>query len=213
MKTAFDLLILDLDGTLVNTKKDITNALNVTFSSFNLAEISEDEVSKYVGTGVTPLIKKKVNDNDLNNFLEKFNANYILGIKINSELYKGFEDILNDYPDLKKVILSNKPQKFCDPLINALGIKNKFVGIYGAEAFSEKKPSPVPVLKILEIFNLPPERALIVGDMPSDIISGQAAGIKTCAALYGYGDREELLGFHPDFIIESPVELRQIIKA
>ncbi len=213
MKTAFDLLILDLDGTLVDTKKDITNALNVTFSSFNLPEVSEDEVSKYIGTGVTPLIKKRVNNDNLNEFLEKFKTNYILGIRIDSELYKGFEDILNDYPNLKKVILSNKPQKFCDPLINALGIKNKLAGIYGAEAFSEKKPSPIPVLKVLEILNVSPERALIVGDMPSDIISGQTARIKTCAAFYGYGERDELLSYHPDFMIESPVDLRLIIEA
>ena len=205
------LLIIDLDGTLVDSKDDITESLNLTLASFGYDLIDIALVAQHVGTGIRPIIDSIVPKDQITKFLEDFEQIYIQNIAKHTLLFPGWVEVLSQTPDVCKIILSNKMQKFCDPLINQLNLQSYFSGIYGREAFNNIKPSPVPFREILKIHSFKPENTLAIGDMPSDIEGAKSAKINTCAALFGYGHEKDLLNLDPDYVINSPLELLNIV--
>lgn len=206
------LLIIDLDGTLVDSRQDITESLNLTLKEFKFNEIDESIVSKHVGVGITPLISEVVPKEELTKFLKKFEKNYIKNITNHTLLYSDWDYVFDQTPNLKKIILSNKSQTFCDPLINKLKLNKHFESIYGGEAFKEKKPSALPILEISIIHNIPLAEMMIIGDTINDINSGKSAGIKTCAAEYGYSEIEEISRMGADYIIKKPEDILAILN-
>lgn len=205
------LLIIDLDGTLVDTKHDIAKALNRTFAEFSKPAIPMDVIAEHVGSGVTPLIQKHIEAADVPEFNRKFEQQYLRHIADESRMFPGWAELLPRLSDRKLFVLTNKIQKFTDALLTTLDIKKYFIASYGREAFTERKPSPFPVLSILRKENVAPENALMIGDMPADLESGRAAGAKTCAVLFGYGKRKELLELNPTVSIENAGELAKLL--
>ena len=140
-----------------------------------------------------------------------FEATYLKHIADQTRLFPGWQEVLSQLGERKAVILTNKIQLFTNALVKALGLEKYFLAAYGREAFAERKPSPFPVLRILENHNTKAEMAIMIGDMPADIRSGQSAGVPTCAALFGYGAREVLLELSPTSTIEQPNDLIQLL--
>ena len=210
-KEIFELLIIDLDGTLVDSKKDITDALNSTFEKFGYKKLDEDYVAKFVGTGITPIIKDVVAPDIYNKFTETFELTYLENITNNTRLYPGWENVLN-LKNTKKVVLTNKLQKFADKIISNLNLLTSIEKVFGRDAFRECKPSPLPILEISKIYNTNLESMLIIGDTKNDILAGQAAKIKTCGVTFGYGLEDEIKSLKPDFIINKADELISTIN-
>lgn len=200
-------IIIDLDGTLADTKHDIAWALNSTLKGRSLEEFPLETIAEYVGTGITPLIEQRVPQADRPGFLKEFESSYLSHIATRTRLYDGWEEVFQTWREKKFFILTNKIQLFTNALVDALQINKYFQSAYGREAFPERKPHPLPVLRILEETQCQPHSAVIIGDMPADILCGKAAGIHTTAALYGYGHREELLGLGASNSIECPRDL------
>ncbi len=205
------LLIIDLDGTLVDSQRDIVRTLNSTLTAMGLATIPEAEIISYVAHGITPLVNAHYPDK-ANEILTKFGALYAAESAVESTLFPGWSEALDLLKSVKKVILTNKPQRFTNPLVKELGIEHHFQGIYGREAFAECKPSPVPILEILSLFSVPAREAVMIGDTDTDMLTAQRAGVDTCAVMFGYGDNSELLALNPTFTIKSPLELMHLIS-
>ncbi len=200
-------LIIDCDGTLVDTSQDIINSLNHALSSFNFPTYSRDEALEYVGHGVYPLIKERTAGKKLDEVITCFKVTYSSRLTESSKIYPGWEKVFSVSEKERTVILSNKPQEFLDAIVSKLKLDSVCTAWFGREAFKECKPSPVPVQMILSKFNVSKSDAIIVGDTSSDILSGKKAGIGTVAALYGYSKREDLLPLAPDYVIEKPEDL------
>lgn len=209
----YSLVIVDCDGTLVDTKHDIIFALNLTLREFDYDEYSEEEITAHVGSGITPLIKARVKSDDIDAIIERFGALYSENISRQSSVYEGWNALFELRLNITFVVLSNKPQGFLDLLIPALKLDRFFDVWFGREAFSEIKPSPVPVLEIMKKYNRDSSETLIVGDMNADIVSGKDANISTVAALYGYGDNAQLLETNPSYVIKTPSDLVNILQA
>lgn len=203
----FKLVIIDLDGTLVDSKKDITLTLNQSLEFFGLTCLSEEIIASHVGTGIKPLIIENVPEDLQSKFYVFFEKNYIKNIAINTRLFDGWTEFLNSTPQVEKVILSNKLQKFCDPLVSSLGLNEYFSNVFGGDAFKESKPSGYPILEILKMRDLKEDQALMIGDTTTDIISAKNARIASCAVKFGYGNIEDMLKLHPDYTITNPTEL------
>lgn len=206
----FNLLIIDLDGTLVDSRLDITNALNDTLRKFDLPLVEEDHVAKHVGVGIRPIISEVVPATMVHSFFIEFENIYLENISIHTKLYEGWEHILS-LPNIHKVILTNKLQKFSDKLVSNLQLKKYFDKVYGREAFQECKPSPQPILEIQKIYNVSATSTMIIGDTENDIIAGKRAGVITCGVSYGYSSKEQIKDLKPDLIIHSPSELKRIL--
>jgi phosphoglycolate phosphatase len=209
-----NLLVFDLDGTLVDSSTDISRALNYAIEPYGVGGISVEETITLIGEGVTRLIGKVVqrkegalNESEL---LKRFLAYYAAHLVDHTAPYPGTEKTLQALAAFRKVIVSNKTEKFSVDVLKSLDLLKYFDYVAGGDTWPEKKPSPVPVLHVLERFQAKPGEAVLVGDSIYDMSAGRAAGLRTVAALYGYGSP----GFsaEADFCIRSINELPDVVR-
>lgn len=202
------LLIFDLDGTLVNTSKDITNAINYALKIYGFEELNVETTKKIVGEGITKLIEKITGENnpkEVNEIAEKFIQYYSDHPIDYSYVYPGVIEALNMLSMFRKAVVSNKREKLSIKILELLDLLKYFNLIVGSDTAPERKPSPVPIFYVLEKMKIEPEQAAIIGDSIFDIEAGKKAGIKTIAVTYGFREKHELLD--ADFIID---DLRQL---
>jgi phosphoglycolate phosphatase len=210
---AVDLIIFDLDGTLVDSKHDIASCVNMTLTKFGINPLAVEVIARHVGTGIRPLLSEVAQQNTsigLPALLGEFERCYEQQLAVQTRPYPGILGVLEHFSSKKLVVLTNKMQRFGDKLIKELDLTKFFEAIYGREAFPKHKPDPLPVVEICRNHKTEPLKTVIVGDTEIDMIAGKRAGVFTCAALFGYGDRTALLTTKPDFEIHSPVELVKI---
>jgi phosphoglycolate phosphatase len=208
------LIIFDLDGTLVDTISDITNALNYAFEPSGAGTFTSDETAGLVGEGASKLIqraaeKRGVNP-DLRVLLERFAEFYETHFADNTTVYPGVKETLDTLIDYKKTIVSNKFEDLSRKILGYLGLSKYFETVIGSDTMSEQKPSPMAIYHILSALAVKPEEAIIVGDSAVDVRTGKAASIRTVAVTYGYGRS----GFQDeaDFVISSFPQLTGLIK-
>ncbi|MFH1239177.1 MAG: HAD-IA family hydrolase [bacterium] len=214
-KLNIELIIFDLDGTLVDSRKDITKAVNFTLREAGLKEKSMQEVSSFIGWGVKDLIAKSLGDGNSHLFdksLAIFEKYYRKHATDNSILYPGAKEILEYFKDKRKVIVTNRNQEFAVLALKNLGIYDYFNDIIGADNAGCVKPSACPLDNIIEKLKISKSRVIIIGDMVIDVLAGKSAGIFTCAVTYGLGKKEDIIKSNPDYIIDDILKLKNIIN-
>ena len=209
------LVIFDLDGTLVDSKYDLTDAVNFTRKQYGFNPLSVDKVASYLGSGITALVKSVLSELKTENFDEAvkiFKDNYVEHLTDKTLPYKEVKGMLSNIPQ-QKVLLSNKDEKFSKQILDTLGLSQFFTEIYGGDSFKEKKPSPLPIYEIMKQFSLNKEDIVMVGDGANDIMVGKNAGIRTIGVLYGYSSQEQLNTLAPNYIAQTPKDIAIIIKS
>lgn len=202
------LLILDLDGTLVDTIRDITDALNYALGPYGLNNLSIEETTPMVGEGLTRLVEKVLGNKKIqprDEITERFLGYYSEHLTDNSTLYPGVEKTLKQLTKYRKAVISNKREYLSTRLLNELNMLKPFDLIVGSDTTPERKPSPVPVHYVCNKLGISPLESVVIGDSKYDIEAGKNAGTKTIGVTYGYGTGEQLKG--ADYIIDSFSEL------
>jgi len=209
-----DLIIFDLDGTLVDSREDIANAVNHTLRKVGLKEKSLSEITSYIGTGMRDLIRKSLGEECglFDKSLSIFEDYYRRHCAECSVLYQGVKEILEHFKDKRKAIVTNRNYKFALLILKALGIYDYFQDIIGGDDIGCMKPSYCPLDSLMQRFNIDREKTIIVGDMHIDILAGKRAGIITCAVTYGIGRKEDIVKAKPDYIIDNILKLKEIIS-
>ena len=213
-KIGVELIIFDLDGTLIDSRIDIANSVNYTLKQLGLNPLDERVILGYVGDGVRSLIERTLSPSNLNLFergLSTFLAYYSEHLLDNTFFFPGVTETLNFFADKKMAVISNKPEVLSINTLKGLGISNFFKAVVGGDTLEKKKPAPEPVLKVLEDLNVGREKAIIVGDSYVDIEAGKAAGIMTCGVTYGFKSRDAILKAEPNFMIDHLTELKEIV--
>ena len=193
---ATKLILFDLDGTLVDTVKDITNALNYALDAHGLKTLSVEKVKNLVGEGINRLIEKVLGKERMHlkdAVVARFLDHYSEHLADNSTVYPYVRETLEKLTFYRKAVISNKREYLSTELLKKLDILKYFDLIIGSDTTSERKPSPMPVIYALSKFNAEPSEAVMVGDSSYDIEAGRRAGIMTIAVAYGYGERRYLL--------------------
>lgn len=209
-----ELLIFDLDGTLVDSSVDISNALNYAIEPFGIEPVSVAETLTLIGEGVTRLIGKLIERRkanlDLPVLLDRFLDHYSAHFADYTRPFPGTEAVLQALSGPRKAIVSNKMESLTLQVLESMNLSPYFDYVAGGDTSSEKKPSPLPILRVLSHFGILAENAVLVGDSIYDIEAGRAAGVRTIAALYGYGSP----GFsrEADYEIATIGELPEIIR-
>lgn len=209
-----DFILFDLDGTLVDSKKDIAKAVNFTLKEIGFKEKSDSEISSYIGRGVGNLISKSTGtkqDVFLKRALSIFEEYHRKHCTDNSVLYPNVKKILEYFKDKKKIIVTNRNYDLALPVLKTLGIYNYFEDIIGGDDIGCMKPSSCPLDKTIYRFDISKEKAIMVGDMDIDVLAGKRAGIITCAVTYGIGKKKDIVKTKPDFIINDIIKLKNII--
>jgi phosphoglycolate phosphatase len=205
-------IFFDLDGTLIDSKKDITASVNEIRRDLGLAEIPEAEVLTHVGRGTVTLLKEVlpatvIIDDIYPQFIEYYKKNSLLY----STFYAGAFELLNSLKDYKKVLITNKAYEVTMEIIRKFELEKVFDIIYGGDTFQERKPSPFPLNQAAASLNLKKEEIIYFGDSRPDYTASEAADIVCVLATYGYGDAMEQLNFPNAVFINNPLQLLDVI--
>lgn len=211
------LIIFDLDGTLIDSSRDITDAINYAIGPYGLSPLTTKDTIKLVGEGISRLIEKLLsttifngNDDVKRTVMDRFLEYYSAHLLDNTDIYPNVRFTLERLKEYKKAVISNKRETLSRRILEGLGLGNFFDMIIGSDSTPEKKPSPLPIVKVLAEFDVKPEEAIIVGDSNLDIEAGRAAGLKTVSVTYGYRPYEMIKD--ADFVIDRIEDLVKIIK-
>lgn len=206
------LILFDLDGTLVDTSRDITKALNYAIKPYSLKTLTVEDTIKMVGEGITKLVeglleneKSQVKDVAIKRFLDYYSEHLI----DYTSIYPHVRETLERLDGYKKAVISNKREFLSIRLLDKINLLKYFDLVVGSDTTSEKKPSALPVKYALSRLGAEPDESVIVGDSNYDIEAGKKAGIKTIAVTYGYKQRYLLM--NADYIIDSLQELPQLL--
>jgi phosphoglycolate phosphatase len=207
------LLMFDLDGTLVNTAEDITNALNYAIEPHGIEKLTVARTISMVGEGITRLVEKLLGRERkaiMQDVLDRFLDYYSEHLLDYSVPYPGVRETLERLEAYKKAVISNKREGLSRRLLTELALSDFFDAVLGSDSVEERKPSPKPLIHLMEIFAARPEESVIIGDSQYDIQAGKAAGVKTIAATYGYREKRFLAA--ADFMIGNINELPQALE-
>ena len=207
------LIMFDLDGTLVDTVQDITDALNYAMKPYDIKNLTVRDTMEMVGEGISRLIEKALPAEKRhlkNTVVKRFLGYYSEHLTEKSRGYPHVEETLKNLTDFKKAVISNKREDLSKRLIEELGLAVYFDLIIGSDTAGERKPSAIPVLYIISKLGVSPEESIIVGDSNFDVEAGKKAGVKTVAVTYGYRHRELLTG--ADYIIDDIRELVPLLR-
>jgi phosphoglycolate phosphatase len=216
------LVIFDLDGTLIDSRLDLVHSVNAALRHIGREPLPDDVIASYVGDGAPVLIQRalggeKVDEAIIRKGLEFFLSYYREHKLDHTTVYDGITGALaaiqqSGNGSLRKLaVLSNKPVIPSRVIVEALGLGPFFSQVYGGNSFATKKPDPEGARKLLDENNVPPEHAVIVGDSHVDIKTGRNAGMWTIGVNYGFAPHS-LGDFPGDVMVDNPHELAEIFS-
>jgi len=210
-------VIFDLDGTLVDSRKDIALAVNRTLKDLGLSPLPEKTIVGFIGGGVEPLVKSFLgpeNSHRLEEALGLYKRHYSEVCTLNTTLYPGVKETLEylQQVHIPVALATNKALSFTCKIIEHLGIDGYFSVVLGPEHVQNRKPHPEIVYIICDKLKVLPEETLFVGDSELDVECGKNAGVYTCAVTYGYTSLEKLVQSEPDFLLCSLSKLSLLIS-
>lgn len=204
-----DLLIFDLDGTLIESKWDIATAVNLTLDELGLPVRGQEEIFSFVGDGIKRLLRLSVGEENQSRYeeaLQVFRGHYLEHCLDRTQFYPGIDRVLSHYAAKHKAVATNKSLEYTTRILDGLGAHH-FACVVGGDNGFGLKPEPGMLLKILDDLNVERDRAVLIGDSTNDINGGHNAGIRVCAVGYGMGNREKMAACNPDWFIEHPEDL------
>lgn len=206
-------LLLDLDGTLLDTAPDMGGALNLLRAEHGLEPLPAERIRPVVSHGAMRLVALGFPDASGQRFEElrqRFLALYAENLALGTQLFPGFEAVLANLEarDLPWGIVTNKPGWLTDPLLAALGLDGRAACTVSGDTVAERKPHPLPLLHAASLIGVEPARCVYVGDAERDIQAGRAAGMTTLVAAYGYlASDEDPRRWQPDGVVQAPRDL------
>ena len=220
-----DAVIIDLDGTMVDTLGDFSEALNRMLRELALPSIAPAAIEHMVGKGsehllrsvlghVLALAHKPAQTADIEALYpaawDSYNRHYVAINGQYARVYAGVEEGLHALraAGLRLACLTNKPANFALHLLQAKGLTENFAHIFGGDAFERKKPDPLPLLKTCEALGTTPARTLMLGDSSNDAQAARAAGCPVVLVTYGYNHGQPVQAVDADGFVESFVQLR-----
>lgn len=207
-------VLFDLDGTLADTAGDLANALNATLKQEGHDPLSYETIRPHVSHGGIALIKLgfqiSTEHPDFERLRQLFLSHYKKNICQLTKLFPGMSDVLEALKaaGLNWGIVTNKPDYLTMPLVKAMDFPEQPACVVSGDTTENRKPHPEPMLHACNLAGSNPEACLYVGDAQRDIEAGQAAGMHTLIAMYGYiGSDDQPDAWGADGIINKPTDL------
>ncbi|HPQ41305.1 MAG TPA: HAD family hydrolase [bacterium] len=210
-------VIFDLDGTLLDTIGDLADAANAVLSEHGFPQHSEAEYMRMVGAGIRELVRAmlpaSVDTSDVTYFVDRMETEYRECWNRRTRPYPGISEMLDDLTGARcrLSVLSNKPHAFTEQMVRGMLQPWRFDPVWGASADRPRKPDPGTALMIARHHGSPPDRCIFVGDSEPDIRTAHRAGMISVGVTWGFRQREQLAKEKPDYMIDHPGELAGII--
>jgi len=223
-KYQFEAILFDLDGTLVDSSRDIVTSVNLTLNHFGFNPIDYHKCIGFIGDGIRMLVKRafaEVLFNDpesdldaelLNNAdiqYRNFYSEHLLDTSIPYPDVKNTLSLLTDFP---MAVISNKAFIYTKHILEHFDLDRFFNPILGGDSLDRTKPDPAPLFHVANQYHISPNNCLMIGDSEKDIAAAQAAGMPVCAVTYGMRPKVILEDMNPDFLVASFPDLLKIIS-
>jgi phosphoglycolate phosphatase len=211
-----DLLIFDLDGTLIDSRLDLANAVNATRKHMGMEALSNERVYSYVGNGAPVLIRRALGEQateaEVQEALEYFLEYYGAHDLDFTTLYPGVKEALDRLRDAGKrmAVLTNKPVRMSTHIVHGLGVGEHFFRVYGGNSFEFKKPNPIGVEALMNEAGAAREKTLMVGDSAVDVNTARNARIQCCGVTYGF-QPESLADPAPEILVDRMEQLADLL--
>lgn len=203
-------LIFDLDGTLIDSKLDLALSINAMLEHMGRAALPHETIYSFVGNGAPVLVRRSLGkgatDADAERGLAYFLSHYRTHMLDNTVAYPGVREGLELLNGQAMAVLTNKPVRFSQAILDGLGLARYFRFVYGGNSFERKKPDPLGVEILLRDLSAAPREAMMVGDSEVDVRTARNAGIWACGVSYGLGV-EGLAANLPDLMVDSLADL------
>lgn len=215
--TAFDLVMFDLDGTLIETAPEICDAVNDTLKHFGLPEVTQDQVDRWIGYGTRELLiqalafVRKLSVDAVRAFdtlpliAAEFDRHYQRRCGTRSQLYPQVREALQQLRQqgVRLAVVTNKEGRYTQTVLAAHALVPLFDRVVSGDSLPTKKPDPAGIHSCLAQFEVRPERALFVGDSSIDVATARNAGVPVWALPYGYNMGQPIEACGPDRVIDD----------
>lgn len=218
-----DMVLIDVDGTLVDSVPDLAFCVDEMMKQLGMPVHGEDKVREWVGNGVERLTRRalvgQLDGEPDESMFEKaypiFLDLYAENTSKRSVLFPGVEEALAYLKGAgyKLGCVTNKAEQFTVPLLKDLGVYDDFEIVVSGDSLPKKKPDPMPLLHVAEHFGVSPERSLMLGDSVSDVKAARAAGFQIICMSYGYNHGMDIRDAHPDAVVDSMAEVEGLLEA
>ena len=221
--------IFDLDGTLIDSGRDIAASANFTRGHFQLPRLPEETVRGYVGDGVQRLLQRAlghdvrtgltgeaglpVADDQLDEALAVFADHYGRHLLDTTRPYPGVLEILSRFQAFPLHVATNKPREFTMQILGGLHLDGAFRRVVGGDEVPARKPDPGHLQACLEGLNVPPEQVVMVGDSPNDVLAARALGAVSVGCTFGLVPPGTVKAAGPDLILERFADLADLFPS
>jgi len=216
-----EMVLIDVDGTLVDSVPDLAFCVDEMLKQLDMPTRGEASVRHWVGNGVERLVKRGLlnaldgepNDALYARALPIFRELYAENTSVRSCLYDGVPEALDflKTTGVKIGCVTNKASEFTLPILNDLGISGYFETVLCGDMVARKKPDPLPLIQSAEKLCVPASASMMLGDSMSDVKAARAAEFSIVCMSYGYNHGEDIRDYHPDAVVDSMVEIKDII--
>jgi phosphoglycolate phosphatase len=214
-------IVIDLDGTLLNTAPQLSEAANRMLRDIDYAPVSQTLLSSYIGNGISWLVKRALTG-DMHATPDAALYDHALPIfeKHYTELLlesKTFDGVIEGLDAMKAAgfrlgCITNKVERYTTPLLAGIGLAKYFEITLAGDTLPEKKPHPMPLLHAAKFFGVPIEHLLLIGDSLSDTLAARAAGCPVFCVPYGYNHGEPVETLDQDAVIANLPAAMPLIK-
>ena len=211
-------MLFDLDGTLIDSRRDLTSSINLMLRDVGRPQLDEETVGGFVGDGVRVLVYRCLTathtdhqppDDELHKRgIRLMHEHYACEMLKTTRLYTGVAETLRYFSGKRKAVVTSKEVRFTRLILDHFDIGDCFDCIVGGDTVAARKPDPEPVLAALRTLEAPPADAVMIGDSENDVKAGRAAGARTCAVAYGFRTAEQLRVTEPDVLIDRFDQLK-----
>ncbi len=217
-----EMILIDVDGTLVDSVPDLAYCVDEMMKQLDLPVRGETAVRDWVGNGVERLVRRaligKLDGEPDEALFERaypiFLDLYAENTSKRSHLYPGVREGI-DYlrsNGYRLGCVTNKAAQFTEPLLKELGVYDDFAIVISGDTLPKKKPDPLPLLHAAEYFGVAPEQAMMVGDSVSDVKAARAAGFQIVCMSYGYNHGIDIRNSNPDAVIDRLSQIRGLLE-
>lgn len=211
---SIELVVFDLDGTLVDSAPDLAAATDAVLGELGAPPAGVTKVRNWVGNGTRKLVERALIDAGLDPARtepvhDRFQALYAAAPCVDSRLFDGVRDCLDALSarGMPMALVTNKPAAYLPAILGGLSIEGHFRWMLGGDSLPQKKPDPAPLLHCAALAGLSPASCLMVGDSRHDVQAGRAAGFPVVAVTYGYNHGDPITDSKPDYALDSLAEL------